>query len=32
MRDLRHLWNIQYLETGIADGFADHQAGIGPDR
>jgi hypothetical protein len=32
VRDLRHLWNIQYFETGIADGLTDHQAGIGPDR
>jgi hypothetical protein len=29
MRDLRDLGNIQHFETGIADGFADHQAGIG---
>ena len=32
MRDLRHLWNIQHFETGIADGLGDHEAGIGPDR
>ncbi len=32
MRDLRDLGNIQHFETGIADGLADHQAGIGADR
>ena len=32
MRDVGHLGNIQHFETGIADGLADHQAGIGADR
>ena len=32
MRDPGDLRNIQHFEAGIADGFADHQAGIGPDR
>ena len=32
VRDLRDLGNIQHFEAGIADGLADHQPGIGPDR
>ena len=32
MRDLRDGRNIQHFEAGIADGFADHQPRIRPDR
>jgi hypothetical protein len=32
MRDLGDVRNIQHLEAGIADGFADHQPRIGADR
>ncbi len=32
MRDSGDFRNIQHFETGIADGFADHEAGVGADR
>ena len=32
MRDVSNLRNIQHFEAGIADGLADHQPRIRPDR
>ena len=32
MRDRGDSRNIQHFEPGIADGLAEHQARIGPDR
>ena len=32
MRDRRDLRNVQHFEPGIADGLADHELGVRPDR
>ncbi len=32
MRDLRDRRDIEHLEAGIADGLADHQPRVRPDR
>ncbi len=32
MRDFRDLRNIEHLQAGIADGFADHEFGVRLDR
>ncbi|MGY4242705.1 hypothetical protein ACVIIZ_004113 [Bradyrhizobium sp. USDA 4523] len=32
MRDLSHRGDIEYFEAGIADGLADHEAGVRLDR